>query len=405
MTSQKDTSAGSNGTAAEWKGLSPSRSESPPSRPQPRSKPPATPRRDPKVEAAAKAIYQRQLAEERAEEMRSERNGQTERYGIDGAEFLLDAPPTVPTLWGDGGSKVLAIEGEGTVIVGPQGVGKSTTAQQLALCRIGARTDGLFGFDVKPDDRPVLYLAMDRPAQISRSFRRSITELDRSLLKERLRVWRGPLPFDPLRAPDRFVEWVKGHDDAGMVMLDSYKDLASGLSKDDVGDAVNRLMQQCLAAGIEWVGLHHQRKSSAENRKPRALDDVYGSVWLTAGAGSVLLLWGSPGAAMVELSHLKQPMENVGPLLVSHSQAAGVSSADAPEDKALMIIEAAGPHGVTEAAMAGSLYGDEESATRKRTRRLLDKITARDGSPVEFVVGGKGGSGGGGNPARWRWCS
>jgi hypothetical protein len=55
------------------------------------------------------------------------------------------------------------------MISGPQGVGKTTILQQLVLGVVGLR-DEVLGIPIKPvDDRPVLYLALDRPEQIARS--------------------------------------------------------------------------------------------------------------------------------------------------------------------------------------------------------------------------------------------
>ena len=73
--------------------------------------------------------------------------------------------------------------------------------------------------------------------------------------------------------------------------------------------------------------MHHGRKANADNKKPNTLDDVYGSAWLTAGMGSVICLWGKPGDSLVELTHLKQPAEAVGPMMVLHDHATGRSTA------------------------------------------------------------------------------
>jgi hypothetical protein len=85
-------------------------------------------------------------------------------------------------------------------------------------------------------------------------------------------------------------------------------------------------MQECLAEGIEFVALHHPRKANAENKKPSTLDDIHGSGNLTRGMGSVLGLWGKAGDELIEVLHLKQPAEPVGPLIVMHDHAAGRSS-------------------------------------------------------------------------------
>ena len=90
--------------------------------------------------------------------------------------------------------------------------------------------------------------------------------------------------------------------------------MAAPLSNDDVGSAVNRAIAGVIAQEIEFAGNHHQRKATSENKKPTSLNDVFGSVWITAGAGSVILLWGEAGDPIVELTHLKQPADEVGPL-------------------------------------------------------------------------------------------
>jgi replicative DNA helicase len=50
---------------------------------------------------------------------------------------------------------------------------------------------------------------------------------------------------------------------------------------------------------------------------------VYGSAWITAGAGSVVLLWGEPGALTQELIHLKHPVDPLGPFMVDIDNHAG----------------------------------------------------------------------------------
>jgi hypothetical protein len=64
--------------------------------------------------------------------------------------------------------------------------------------------------------------------------------------------------------------------------------------------------QSCRAA-LPAEGL-----SGVKARKPTP-DDVYGSTWLTAGTGSVILLNGEPGDPIVIMHHLKKPVAEGGP--------------------------------------------------------------------------------------------
>jgi hypothetical protein len=111
-----------------------------------------------------------------------------------GGSFILDAPKQVPAVWGDG-EQVAWSEGEPLLLVGPEGVGKTTLAGQLVMARLGLLTTVL-GIPVTPGQGRLLYLACDRPAQVQRSLARLVDEADRELLDERLAFWKGPPPAD-----------------------------------------------------------------------------------------------------------------------------------------------------------------------------------------------------------------
>lgn len=64
------------------------------------------------------------------------------------------------------------------MVFGTDGAGKSTLIQQVMLARIGLRSAEVLRFDVAGDDRPVLYLALDRPAQIRQSIARMVDLTD-----------------------------------------------------------------------------------------------------------------------------------------------------------------------------------------------------------------------------------
>lgn len=293
----------------------------------------------------------------------------------DGATFVLDAPETVPAIWGSG-QEVLWAEGESLLIVAPQGVGKTTLGGQLAFKRHGIGDPELLGFPVAMDPKRVLYLALDRPHQVRRSFRRMVTEADRHGLSY-FAVWSGPLPFDAADDPDAFPEFVSSFG-AGTVFIDSLKDAAVGLSDDTVGSRVNLAIQRTIAAGIDVVALHHQRKATSDNKRPTTLADVYGSTWLTAGAGSVVLLWGKPGDPIVELRHLKQPAAEVGPLTVLHDHISGTSTVHEPVDL-LELVRTALSGGLTVKEAAMRLYGTGEPDPNEveKARRKLDHLARR----------------------------
>jgi replicative DNA helicase len=303
---------------------------------------------------------------------------------VDGGAFILDAPTTVPCIWGRG-DEVIWAEGESLIAVGPPGVGKTTVVGQLTRARIGL-ADNLLGFPVVPTASRVLYLAMDRPAQIARSLRRHFRDDERATLTDRLVVWKGPPPGDLARHPHTLLGLAR-HAAADTVVIDSLKDGALGLTEDEVGAAYNRARQLALADGVQLVELHHMVKRGPSGAKPTTLADVYGSVWLTAGAGSVVLLWGDAGDPIVEWHHLKQPAAEVGPMQVIHDHGAGRSDIWHGTDL-VKIAVASGTHGLTVRAAAVALFSTDTptpaqimKASRRLNRLVGDGLlTAREHS-------------------------
>ena len=158
--------------------------------------------------------------------------------------------------------------------------------------------------------------------------------------------------------------------------------------------------QEMIASGMEPVELHHQRKEQRGNAagKPKKLADVYGSRWITAGAGSVVLLWGEPGDPIVEFVHLKQPAGEVGPFKVMHDQHSG--SITLHDRVNLLELVRMSPRGLTAQEAARQLYETSvpSAAEVEKARRALKDLVRRDLAherPAER--GGEGGS----TPSRW----
>jgi replicative DNA helicase len=294
---------------------------------------------------------------------------------VGGATFLDLKGRAASSVWGTG-DRILWSSGEPCYLAGRQGLGKSTLAQQLVLARAGIRPPTFLDLDVVPDPRPVLYYASDRASQVARSLARMVTDEDLPALEERVFVFSGPPTFD-VRAEPRILLRIAERLGVGTVVIDSAKDLAPDLENSETGATFNSAMQHLAEAGIETLVLHHVRKSQGQNKKPRSIDDVFGSTWLTAGAGSVMMLWGEAGDPLVELLHLKQPMEPVGPVRVLHDHQAGVSTLAAPDVKALDVLRRA-RSGLTARDLASQRAEgrDPRPAEVERARRELDRLVA-----------------------------
>lgn len=288
---------------------------------------------------------------------------------VDGGAFIHDLPDTPPTIWGDG-SRVAWMQGEALMVVGAPGVGKTTLTAQVVRARIvGGK---VLGMEVTPGQR-VLYLAMDRPQQIARALARTLADVPRDVLAERFAPWEGPPPSDFAADPEAMLRMAR-QVRADTVVVDSLKDAAIGLTTDEGGAGYNRARQLCLANGVEVIELHHNVKRGADGRPPNSLEDVYGSRWLTAGAGSVVFLHGSAGDPVVRWLHLKQPAEEVGPFDVTHDHTAGASQVYGELD--LVELARNASEGITAEQVARLMFEKTKptKAERMKAMRRLDAL-------------------------------
>jgi len=292
-----------------------------------------------------------------------------------GGAFILDTNPDAVPVWGSG-SEVLLAEGEALIIAAPQGLGKTTLAQQFVLRRCGLVGDPLLGYPVQVGEGRVLYLAMDRPKQAARSFQRMVTADMRAGLDERLEVWEGPPPEDMAVNTDLLAQMCAAAG-ADTVVVDSLKDAALNLSEDGPGAAWNRSRQTALQAGVQVLELHHNRKKSQQSRAiGPSIDEIYGSTWITSGAGSVILLAGDPGDLIVGLHHVKQPADPVGPFKIVHDHDAGETSVFHAAD--LVALAWASRDGITAREAAEAMFETDNPSPneKKKAERRLAKLVA-----------------------------
>jgi hypothetical protein len=314
---------------------------------------------------------------------------------IDGATFILDQPATIPTLWGLD-NDVLWAEDESLMIAGPMGLGKTTLAIQLMHAQLGVGDGTVLGLPVPERPGKILYLAMDRPAQIARAARRLFTEAQRQVLAERLVIWRGPPPADIARNPG-LLNALAEKAGADTVYLDSIKDAAIGLSEDEVGAGYNRARQQLLAHRRQLAEQHHTVKRGAGGKAPTNVADIYGSAWIANGTGSIILLAGEPGDPIVGFRHVRAPADEVGPWRLLHNQRAGLLTVE-HHVSVSALAEACGGKITAKQAAAGIYETDDPSRAQiqKATRRLNDLV------PTTFTrVDGAKGGGKNAQPSVW----
>ena len=314
---------------------------------------------------------------------------------VPGGTFIFDRPKEVPAVWGQG-EKIFWAMGEGFMIAGRQGLGKTTLEGLLIAAMVGIGDGHVLGLRVARAGGPVLLLAMDRPSQVAGSLARQFTEhRDRAILDEKLIIRPGPPPVDLAKRPEILAQMATELG-AVAVFVDSLKDAALGLSDDEVAASYNRARQTLLMSGRQICDLHHTRKPPGVTKtktKP-TIDDIYGSTWLTSGCGSVILLDGEPGDPVIDLHHVKQPRQEVGSFRVLHDQDAGSLTVEGQVDLVRMA-KARGDKGLTISDAAKALYGKENPSRseKEKARRALNRLVA-EGKLICFE-GTKGGTDGG----------
>lgn len=147
------------------------------------------------------------------------------------------------------------------------------------------------------------------------------------------------------------------------------------LISDEAGQAFNTSVQECAAAGIEVLTLHHNRK--AQDGKPtRTVDDVYGSTFITAGQGSVLAIDGRPGDLVVRIRQPKPAADEIAPVDVRIRTDTGLLEPLGHLDIAGWI--ATRPDGTTARDVARYLFGGEPSRSEiEKARRSLNRLLER----------------------------
>jgi hypothetical protein len=272
----------------------------------------------------------------KSREMRRQREilgGMTDTMNV--LDFIAEGPdPSATCLWGvpaQGGVMAWA-EKQGTIIAGPPGTGKSTIALQVILRRVGLLGGDVLGLPVRMVDEPLVYLALDRADQIRQSLRRMIPQNPDPEAAARLQlIDTFPMGVD-LRQEATFISWLRDKG-ATCVVIDSAKDLGYDLNDSAEGQAFNFLVQATLRAGIQILITHHSRKTPRGDRKPLTLNDLHGSQWVAAGAGSVLMLDGEAGPSPKRLFHVKPLAVPMAPLQIELNTTTGeVQYQDAPED-------------------------------------------------------------------------
>lgn len=323
-------------------------------------------------------------------------------FQVSPGDLIFSIPLEVESIWGKGQESLWAF-GEPLMIYGPTGIGKTTLAGRLLLSLVGVDSSELLGYPVNalPSGKTVLYVAADRPRQAMRSLRRMAPREAASVLAERLRIEHQRQIWASEKDPEMLYR-AAVQTNAAIVFIDSGKDLAGGPLKDEgPAKALMDAIQICIANEIDVAMLHHPRKSIQEvggSKRELDLDDVYGSAWLTAGSGSVLLVDGKPGSGMFRLEQLKAPSTFIDQMEIAVDYETGVLTKRTIRDLDMWLKDYGMPVTIRMATAYKMAVPEEDvdtdSAAYKKIKRHIEDME-RDGLVVQAEARG--------NAKRYQW--
>jgi hypothetical protein len=239
---------------------------------------------------------------------------------------LLYELPSASPIWGPEDAPYSSA-GQGWMICGQDGSGKSTMAQQYLKGRLWLPSWSplMLELEVRPlrADQTVLYIAADRPQQILEGLQRGIELSYREELGRRLKIHQGAPPLGLLtEAGQNWLINKVQETNAGLVVIDSRKDVGSDLDPSEVL-LLNKLVQRLSKLGVEVLILHHPVQKTG--KRPN-LTDVKGLREVFSGLGSVLMLTGQAASGPVKVTQLKPIREERPQLEITFDLTAGRAS-------------------------------------------------------------------------------
>lgn len=180
--------------------------------------------------------------------------------------------------------------GQGAMVVGWDGSGKTTLALSLTLGLLDhPEFRSVLGETVTPLDGELLYLALDRPSQWTERFQSMVSSDDVD------RYCRGRLKVEfqvPPRAKESahsFADWVVASE-ARVVVLDNARNVFGNLAETGRATEAGNAASLLVAEGVEVLYLNHPKDDGSIPLGERGLDHSYGGSNVYHGLGTVVSL-------------------------------------------------------------------------------------------------------------------
>lgn len=193
------------------------------------------------------------------------------------------------------------------LLSGPPGIGKTQVSLQFAIHM--ALGKDFIGWKAG-DPQKIVFVSMEMGHADLKYF---VEQMERDFTDEELVLLRSNLFFIPLgfgvrldseSGQKRINDLIERYKPQGII----FDSLGLSTEEELSDDVAARKMSNYTAKLREdndlfvWF-IHHNRKAQAANKKPNKLSDIFGSVYYTAAATTVIGLW--PVAEEIEMTGLK----------------------------------------------------------------------------------------------------
>lgn len=199
------------------------------------------------------------------------------------------------------------------IIVGQEGIGKSTFSLRLAMA-LSLKEETFLGWEILVQQKTLFISLEMQHAELKQFFEdMQIPEERREELQEWFHIWPIGHAY-PLDTPDQQIELLKFIDlhKIELIIIDSLSIAMYGsIKNDDDVKRLNSFLNEDLRKNRKcaYIEIHHLRKrGTGEERKSSELDDSYGSRFITANAQTILLLSQKPGSSKLNVKFLKTRM-------------------------------------------------------------------------------------------------
>jgi archaellum biogenesis ATPase FlaH len=194
------------------------------------------------------------------------------------------------------------------VVAGKQGVGKTQlTIQALIHMALGKP---FLGWKID-SPRRVALMSMEMSSAEVKHFQKEMNHIlspeDKRLLQENFFIIPvgHSILFDDSADKKKIEQFIQQYHPEVIAVDSLSKTTMGSLEESAVKNVLDFADHLRMDYDCSLIFIHHNRKGQVGNKRPKELDDVYGTFWITATATTVIGMWQNQQTGEIEINYLK----------------------------------------------------------------------------------------------------